>query len=107
MPIYSFKNERTGEIVGLEYEMGKAPGFGCLSKRKPGGDRFRRVFEKENEVNAKTNDIFWNYQVCRKTDAAGADFYNKKGVPGFKNRASAQEWARKRTGRGLATEFQG
>ena len=72
MPIYSFKNERTGEIVGLEYEMGKAPGFGCLSKRKPGGDRFRRVFEKENEVNA-----------------------------------SAQEWARKRTGRGLATEFQG
>jgi len=104
MAIYDFRDVSSGEMVEVSIPMDKAPKFGALIQRD--GRKLRRVIVIPRG-HVKYNDIFWNYQVCRNTDAAGADFYNAKGVPGWKSRASAREWAAKRSGRGLATTFDG
>ncbi len=106
MSFYTFEDVETGKETELEFRMAEAPRIGAVVERV--GRRFRRLPERYQQANVKYDDVFWNYQVSRGTaDAAGADFYNAKGVPGFKSRKSAREWANRRTGKGMDTDFEG
>jgi|LWDU01.1.fsa_nt_gi hypothetical protein len=105
MTLYPFVDEKTGLDVDLNFPMGRAPKIGDTVVR--GGAVLRRV-PGHQEISPRTDDIFWNYQIGRETQAAkDADFHTASGVPGWKNRASARTWAEKRTDQGLEADFEG
>ena len=101
---YEFEDLETGKACEIAFSMENPPKIGEEIDFQ--GRKYRRLISMQ-QFNAKTGAIFWNWQVDRKSDAGGADFYNAKGVPGFKSRESAREWAKKRTARGLVTDFEG
>lgn len=104
--IYSFEDAETGEPVDVDLPMADAPQIGAILT--VAGRRLRRLPERTTQANVKYDGVFRNYQVRRGSkEAQGADFYDKKGVPCFKSRASARDWVKKRAARGLEDTFDG
>lgn len=107
MALYTCEDLETGRETVLEIPMDDAPSIG--SEFEMHDRRYRRLVERQTQALAKYHDVFWCFQVNRKSAAAAdCDFRDARGTPGFSSRRRAQAWADKWSdGRGLDAAFDG
>ncbi len=104
--IYSCVYVDTDEPLEVPLPMSRAPKIGAVFTFE--GRRVRRVPEQGQQVTAKYDGVFRNFQIRKGTkEAEGCDFVDEKGRPCWHGRASAREWAEKRTAEGMDTTFDG
>ena len=98
--IYSFWDEGAGQLAEVELSMADAPAIGEIVEI--GGRRLRRIPERDQQLDARYDEIFRCYQVSRRSpEAAECDFRDARGTPCFSNRSRAENWAKSLQDRGV------
>ncbi len=103
--IYQFKDVETGEPVDVDMPMAKAVDIGAIIRRK--GRKLKRLAPNLTTP-VIAGDFYTNYQCTPGTsESSGAKNYDEKGRPKFTSRREAREWAKRKTGEGYGTVFDG
>lgn len=104
MPLYSFRDEETGEEVELFRPAARSVAIGKVIRHK--GRRLKRLPEKQQQLNVRYDGVFRDVQSSRKGKLASlADFRDERGIPCWKSRDRARDAAKRATDAGLATTF--